>query len=120
MPAFALLLSFIWLFNLLDAHRQTHLVNLGYVADLGVVGDPASLQALSNGLPKWPSALLTMGISSVVFGALGWLERLGYWRWSYLGDYWFVLFLAAGLWLITIALRQRRAQSEVTAESGAW
>ncbi|MEM9293767.1 MAG: hypothetical protein AAGD01_18970 [Acidobacteriota bacterium] len=120
LPAFALLLSFIWLFNLLDAHRQTHLVNMGYVADLGVVGDPASIQALSKGLPNWSSALLTMGVGSVVFGSLGWLERLGIWRWSYLGDYWFVLFLAAGAWLIFVALRQRRAQGEIPTQGASW
>lgn len=117
LPAFAFLLSFVWLFNLMDAHRQTNLVNLGYVTDLGVMGDPDIVSHLTRGLPGWPSALFLMGITTFGFGALGLLERLDLWRWSYLEDYWFVLFLAAGAWLILLARRQRKALDE---QAAAW
>jgi len=90
---------FIWIYSMFDAYRQVHLVNLG-----GTVPSPKSR---SRGEGR-----LMFGIFLAVVGGLLLVENLGLFDLYWLRDWWPVLVLLIGVYLIFDAVRERSRRGE--------
>ena len=108
---------FVWLFNLFDAFRQATLINYGYASDLETAARPRP--------SSWGSGGLVAGIAVFLLGLYGLLKDRFDIDLSLLVDYWYVLFMAFGAFLIVQAVRQQRnaeaglgEEEEEDAESG--
>jgi hypothetical protein len=85
---------FIWIYSMFDAYRQAHLVNLG--------GAEPSPKSRSRGQGR-----LMFGIFLAVVGGLLLVENLGLFDLYWLRDWWPVLVLLIGVYLIFDAVRER-------------
>jgi hypothetical protein len=98
---------FIWIYSMFDAYRQAHLVNLG--------GAEPAPKSRSRGESR-----LMFGIFLAVVGGLLLVENLGLFDLYWLRDWWPVLVLLIGVYLIFDAVREktRRGGSPAVEESG--
>ncbi len=98
---------FIWIYSMFDAYRQAHLVNLG--------GAGPAPKSRSRGESR-----LMFGIFLAVVGGLLLVENLGLFDLYWLRDWWPVLVLLIGVYLIFDAVREktRRGGSPSIEESG--
>ncbi|HEX3553126.1 MAG TPA: hypothetical protein VIA62_07850 [Thermoanaerobaculia bacterium] len=97
---FGMAIAFFWIFNVIDAYRQATLINYGYAQDLGLLD-----------LPRYPRASqggLVAGILLTLIGLFAVLDRYFDVRLDWLLDLWPFALVAAGVWLIWSALRDRR------------
>jgi hypothetical protein len=85
---------FIWIYSMFDAYRQAHLVNLG--------GTEPTPKSRSKGEGR-----LMFGIFLAVVGGLLLVENLGLFDLYWLRDWWPVLVLLIGFYLIFDAVRER-------------
>lgn len=103
-PFFGLFLVFIWLYGLVDAHRRAILINEA-VLKMETPELPDGFGQFSFG------ARLGFGLLFLVVGTLSLLSlRFGI-SFAWMLDWWPVAFLAAGLWLVLKALKDRAAQA---------
>jgi len=94
-------LVFFWFFNIVDSYRQATLINYGYVPTAGS-GDGLTVERRDTGA-------LALGIAVFLLGFYGLLRHLfPRLDLSVVLDYWYLLFLAFGAWLIFQAIRDRR------------
>jgi hypothetical protein len=94
-------LVFFWFFNIVDAYRQATLINYGYVST-AVTGDGLTVEQRDTGA-------LALGVAVFLLGFYGLLRHLfPRLDLSVVLDYWYLLFLAFGAWLIFQAVRDRR------------
>ncbi len=99
--------AFVWIFNILDAWRQANLINLGYATDLGVADAPEG-QRLGKGS-------LIPGVLLIVFGLAALLDLAFDLDMEWVIEIWPLYLIAAGFWLVAVALRARR-ESEALSE----
>lgn len=98
---------FTWLFGVVDAYRQATLINYGITeASLGTT--ETSFRA--------PSGNLAVGVALFVIGLYGLLNQVFDIDLSVLIDYWHLLIMAFGGWMIYQSLQARRTVEE--AETG--
>ncbi len=83
---------FIWLFNIFDAYRQATYINFGYRPDAGWQEKPK----VSN----WGSGGLAAGVAVFLLGLYGLLRDRFDIDFTVLVDWWYVWFMAFGLFLI--------------------
>jgi hypothetical protein len=94
---------FTWLFGVVDAYRQATLINYGITeASLGTT--ETSFRA--------PSGNLAVGVALFVIGLYGLLNQVFDIDLSVLLDYWYVLIMAFGGWMIYQSLQARKAVEE--------
>ncbi len=93
-------LIFVWLFNLFDAYRQANLINHGYATDLGLS---------DSGRWTRPPGGLMLGVVILLIGVYGLLEQFFDLDLTVILDYWYLAFIAFGIWLI---LQARRAKTK--------
>lgn len=95
-------LIFVWFFNLFDAYRQANLINHGYATDLGLS---------DSGRWSRPPGGLMLGVVILLIGVYGLLEHFFDLDLSIILDYWYLAFIAFGIWLILQARRADRGPS---------
>lgn len=93
-------LAFFWLFNIIDAYRQTLLINHGLARDLGMTDLPDQ--------PRPGQGGLVAGAILVFLGTFELLDRYFEVDLRWLFDLWPVGLIVIGLWLIVGTLRDRR------------
>lgn len=101
-------LVFVWLFNVFDAYRQATLLNYG------LTSDPAVAQEHGLNVASWG---IIPGVFLMVLGLYGLLRRYLDIDFRWVLDQWPFAVIAAGIWLIYQALRERRQAADETAES---
>lgn len=99
---------FVWLFNVFDAYRQATLLNYG------LTSDPAVAQELGINAASWG---IVPGVILMVLGLYGLLRRYLDIDFRWILDQWPFAVIAAGVWLIYQAVRQRQQAADETAES---
>jgi hypothetical protein len=104
---FGPLIAFIWFFGIIDAVRQAHAINRGYVAEGGFAPSAAPVRKGSG------TASLTWGVVLVGIGTLWLIDRYVDIDWSFL-DRWGApaAFILLGLVLIVSHVRKKRAENE--------
>lgn len=95
-------ISFFWLFNVLDAYRQAALINYGYAQDLGLQDLPQSPVAGQVGL--------VAGVLLTLIGLFALADRYLTINLDWLFDLWPLALVAAGVWLIVGAIRDRKGE----------
>ncbi len=93
---------FVWLFNIFDAYRQASLINFGYPPEMPIKRSPASLG----------SGGLVAGSAVFLLGFYGFLREVFRIDLTVLADYWYVLFMIFGGFLIAQTIMQRRQAAE--------
>ncbi|MFY9822363.1 MAG: hypothetical protein WAM82_13350 [Thermoanaerobaculia bacterium] len=104
-PLFGMAIAFCWIFNVLDAYRQATLINYGYAQDLGLLDLPRHPRAGQGGL--------VAGILLTLIGLFAVIDRYFDVRLDWLFDLWPFALVAAGIWLIWGAIRDRRRAGSV-------
>ena len=99
-------IAFVWFFSIIDAVRQAHAINRGYVADTGYAPAP-QLKRASAG-----TASLTWGVILVGLGSLWLIDRYVDIDWSFL-DRWGApaAFILLGVILIATHVRRKRREN---------
>ena len=100
---------FVWLFNLFDAYRQATLINFGHTPDVELARPK---------IPAWGSGGMVAGVVVFVLGLYGFLRETFHIDLSLLADYWYVLFMAFGAFLIFRSWSERN-QAEASGGLGA-
>ncbi|HXM76166.1 MAG TPA: hypothetical protein VN971_05265 [Thermoanaerobaculia bacterium] len=105
---FGPMIAFIWFFAIIDAVRQAHAINRGYVAESGFGPSPAQIRRASSG-----TAGLTWGVILVGIGALWLIDRYVDIDWSFF-DRWGApaAFILLGIILIATHVRRKRRENE--------
>jgi hypothetical protein len=100
-------IAFVWFFAIIDAVRQAHAINRGFVADTGYAPAPQLRRAGSG------TASLTWGVILVGMGTLWLIDRYVDIDWSFL-DRWGApsAFILLGLILIVTHVRRKRRENE--------
>ena len=100
-------IAFVWFFSIIDAVRQAHAINRGFVADTGYAPAPQLRRAASG------TASLTWGVILVGLGTLWLIDRYVDIDWSFL-DRWGApaAFILLGLVLIFTHVRRKRRENE--------
>ena len=100
-------IAFVWFFSIIDAVRQAHAINRGFVADTGYAPAPQLRRAASG------TASLTWGVILVGLGTLWLIDRYVDIDWSFL-DRWGApaAFILLGLVLIVTHVRRKRRENE--------
>ena len=100
-------IAFVWFFSIIDAVRQAHAINRGFVADTGYAPAPQLRRAASG------TASLTWGVILVGLGTLWLIDRYVDIDWSCL-DRWGApaAFILLGLVLIVTHVRRKRRENE--------
>ena len=101
---------FVWLFSIFDAYRQATLINLGYTTDVEMPDRPR--------FSTWGSGGLTAGIAVFLLGLYGFLRDQFDIDLSLLVDYWYLLFMVFGGFLIAWTVIQKRKAEETMGERG--
>lgn len=99
---------FVWLFNLFDAYRQATLINFGYTP-----ADPAPTPRPA----PYGSGGMVAGIAVFLLGFYGLLREHFHIDLTLLVDYWYVLFMAFGGFLVAQTVLERRKESEDAEDS---
>lgn len=104
---FGPLIAFVWFFGVIDAVRQAHAINRGFVAEGGFAPSAAPARRASG------TASLTWGVILVGIGALWLIDRYVDVDWSFL-DRWGApaAFILLGLVLIISHVRKKRVENE--------
>lgn len=104
---FGPLIAFVWFFAIIDAVRQAHAINRGYVAEGGWAPSAAPVRRPSG------TASLTWGVILVALGALWLVDRYVDIDWSFL-DRWGApaAFILLGFVLIITHVRRKRQENE--------
>jgi len=104
---FGPLIAFVWFFGVIDAVRQAHAINRGYVAEGGFAPSAAPARR-ANG-----TASLTWGVILVGIGALWLIDRYVDIDWSFL-DKWGApaAFILLGFVLIVSHVRKKREENQ--------
>ncbi len=114
-PPEAVLLTFavifVWLFNIFDAYRQATLINYGYAPELQTPVKPRNAPYGSGGM--------VAGIAVFLLGLYGLLRERFDIDLSLLVEYWYLLFMAFGAFLIAQTVMLRRKEEEASAEEDA-
>lgn len=100
---------FFWFFNLFDAYRQAVLINYGGGTDLGLSERPKLAGQGSGGM--------MLGVALALVGLYGLLDSLFGIDLSLLLDYWYIVFLALGGWLIYQSLQSRREAAQASLDT---
>ncbi len=105
---FGPVIAFIWFFAIIDAVRQAHAINRGYVAESGFGPSPAQIRRASSG-----TAGLTWGVILTGIGALWLIDRYVDIDWSFF-DRWGApaAFILLGLILIATHVHRKRRENE--------
>jgi hypothetical protein len=103
--AFGFALVFTWMFGVLDSYRQAVLINHGYSTDPWA---DRQRRPVASGQEK-----LIVGGLFFTGGFLEMLTRFGLFRWEYLFDYGYVIFMILGGALIVSALKQQQKKREL-------
>ena len=82
---------FVWLFNIFDAYRQATLINYGYTPGTELPRPKVS---------TWGSGGLVAGLAIFAIGFYGFLREHFEIDLELLADYWYVLFMAFGVFLM--------------------
>jgi hypothetical protein len=100
-------IAFVWFFAIIDAVRQAHAINRGYVAEGGYAPSPLPSRRGSG------TASLTWGVVLVGIGALWLIDRYVDIDWSFL-DRWGAptAFILLGVVLIVSHVRKKRLENE--------
>ena len=104
---FGPLIAFVWFFAIIDAVRQAHAINRGYVAEGGWAPSTAPARRAAG------TASLTWGVILVALGALWLVDRYVDIDWSFL-DRWGApaAFILLGFVLIITHVRRKRQENE--------
>lgn len=100
-------LIFVWLFNIFDAYRQATLINYGYTPEIEPAAKPK--------IPAWGSGGLVAGVVVFVLGLYGLLRQQFDIDLALLAEYWYVLFMAFGAFLIARTVLERKRADEDSA-----
>lgn len=100
---------FFWFFNLFDAYRQAVLINYGGGTDLGLSERPKLAGQGSGGM--------MLGVALALVGLYGLLDSLFGIDLSALLDYWYVIFLAFGGWLIYQSIQNRKEAARASSDT---
>ena len=105
---FGPMIAFIWFFAIIDAVRQAHAINRGYVAESGFASASAPVRRPAAG-----AASLFWGVVLMGLGALWLIDRYVDIDWSFL-DRWGapVAFILLGLALVITHVRRKRRENE--------
>lgn len=105
---FGPLIAFIWFFGIIDAVRQAHAINRGYVAEGGFAANAVAAPPRRAG-----TASLTWGVILVGLGSLWLIDRYVDIDWSFL-DRWGApaAFILLGVILIATHVRRKRRENE--------
>jgi len=105
---FGPMIAFIWFFGVIDAVRQAHAINRGYVAESGYGPSPAQIRKAASG-----TASLTWGVILVGIGSLWLIDRYVDINWDFL-DRWGApaAFILLGAILIATHIRRKRRENE--------
>ncbi|MEM7353548.1 MAG: hypothetical protein AAF657_22310 [Acidobacteriota bacterium] len=95
---------FTWLFNIFDAYRQATLINFGYTPDV-------QLPEKSR-IPTWGSGGMIAGVAVFVIGFYGFLRERFDIDLTVLLDYWYLIFMAFGAFLIAQTVMEKRKADE--------
>ncbi len=96
---------FVWFFNIFDAYRQATLINYGYTPGGELPEEPR--------VSAWGSGGLVAGVVVFALGFYGFLREHFEIDLTLLADYWYVLFMAFGAFLIArTVLEKKRAEAE--------
>ncbi len=98
---------FVWLFNIFDAYRQATLINYGYTPELEPADKPR--------IPAWGSGGLVAGVVVFALGLYGLLRQQFDIDLALLAEYWYVLFMAFGAFLIARTVLERKRAGEDSA-----
>ncbi len=96
---------FVWLFNIFDAYRQATFINYGYTPDLDWPSKPRRFGS-------WGSGGLVAGVAVFLIGFYGLLRETLDIDLSILADYWYVLFMAFGAFLIARTVIDKKRLEE--------
>lgn len=104
---------FAWIFNIVDAVRQAHLINYGYAQDLGLVDLPAQPRASQGGM--------FLGLLLIALGIFGLLNRFFDIDFRFIREFWPLALLALGSWMVWASYRDRTSNQDqaLAAESDA-
>ena len=104
---FGPLIAFIWFFAIIDAVRQAHAINRGYVSESGFAAETQLRRAVSG------SAGLTWGIILVGLGVLWLIDRYMDIDWSFM-ETWGTpsALILLGLVLVISHIRRKRRENE--------
>lgn len=95
---------FTWFFNIFDAYRQATLINFGYTPEL-------QLPERSR-IATWGSGGIVAGVAVFVIGFYGFLRDRFEIDLTVLVDYWYVFFMAFGVFLVAQTVMQKRKTEE--------
>lgn len=98
--AFAVVVAFFWIFNVLDAYRQATLINYGYAQDLGLVDLPKHPRASQGGIAA--------GVILTLIGLVALLDQYFVIDIEWLLESWPIALMAIGLWMIWSTIKSRR------------
>jgi hypothetical protein len=99
-----ILIPFIWFFGLIDAYRQAQLINAGMLPDLSLGGPAVTL--------KRGRGNLGLGVFLTVLGALLLYNQFYPLDLTFLVDWWPLLLVAAGIYLLLKHVLELRRQRE--------
>lgn len=102
-------LIFFWFFNVFDAARQAKLINLGYGRAAGFDDMPKLEQGAPGGL--------ILGVALAVVGFYGLLETVFDINLLFLLDFWYLIFLGFGGWMIYQGLQEKNQRANDDRES---
>ncbi len=103
---FGPLIAFIWFFGIIDAVRQAHAINRGFVSEAGFIPEPQLRRAVTG------SAGLTWGIILVGLGVLWLVDRYMDIDWSFM-ETWGTpsALILLGLILVISHIRRKREEN---------
>ncbi len=99
-PFFGMAMVFFWAFNILDAYRQSVLINHGYSQDLGLLDMPDR--------PRPGQGGLVAGVILTLIGIVAFVEEFINIDLEWLYDFWPLALVGVGVWLIVASIRERR------------
>ena len=105
-----ILIAGIVLFGFVDAYRQAQLLNMGMAAE--------TLMATELRAKATRRGSLGFGVFLLVVGLLMLYNQFNPIDFSFLQDWWPLLLVVAGIWLVAAHFREKRRQTRLAAEAG--
>jgi len=103
-----ILVAFVWFFAVIDAYRQAQLINLGLT--------PESVMGAAKAKTPWGGAL-GFGIFLLVIGVVLLYNQFYPIDFTFLEDWWPLLLVLAGLYLMAAHFREKQRQAKRAAET---
>jgi hypothetical protein len=106
-----IVIPFVWFFAVIDAYRQAQLLNMGLTTEPLMPAEQRA-RATRRGSLGFGAFLLIVGLV-LLYNQFYPVD------FSFLQDWWPLLLVAAGVWLLVAHFREKQHQAKLAAEAGA-